>query len=118
MDSAKRTVTLTVAPKDKLAARVGAALAGRRIEPRIAFASVDLLHRICAPKRLAILRTMAGEGPLFVREVARRVGRDVKAVHQDMAALVNAGLLDRGKGGRMSFSYDSVRMEVDLMRAS
>ena len=53
-----------------------------------------------------------------MREVARRVERDVKAVHRDMAALVRAGLLDRGEGGRMSFPYDGVRMEVDLMRAA
>ena len=61
---------------------------------------------------------MAGAGPLPVREVARRVVRDVKAVHRDMAALVKAGLLDRDEGGRMSFPYDGVRMEVDLMRAA
>ena len=53
-----------------------------------------------------------------VREVARRVGCDVKAVHRDMAALVHAGLLDRDDAGRMSFPYDGVRMEVDLMRAA
>ena len=118
MDSANRIVTLTVSSRNELAARMGAALAGRRTEPRIAFASLDLLHRICAPKRLAVLRAMAGAGPLPVREVARRVGRDVKAVHRDMAALVNAGLLDRDGAGRMSFPYDGVRMEVDLMRAA
>ncbi len=60
MDIAKRTVTLTVAPGDELAARMRAALAGRRREPRIGFASVDPLHGICAPKRLAVLRAMAG----------------------------------------------------------
>ncbi len=118
MDKTERTAILTVAPRGELGARMGAALAGRRAAPRIAFASIDLLHRICAPKRLAILRAMAGAGPLPVREVARRVGRDVKAVHRDMAALVRAGLLDRGAGGRMSFPYDGVRMEVDLMRAA
>ena len=114
----KQIVTLTVAPRSELAARMGAALAGRRTAPRIAIASVDLLNRICAPKRLALLRAMAGAGPLPVREVARRVDRDVKAVHRDMAALVGAGLLDRGEGGRMNFPYDGVRMEVDLMRAA
>ena len=118
MDSAKRTVTLTVAPRDELAARMREALARRRTEPRIAFASVDLLHRIYPPRRLAILRAMAGAGPLPVREVARRMGRDVKAVHRDMAALVSAGLLDRDEGSRMRFPYDDVRMEVDLMRAA
>ena len=118
MDRTERIVTLTVAPRNEIGARMDAALAGRRTAPRIAFASVDLLHRVCAPKRLAILRAMAGAGPLPVREVARRVERDVKAVHRDMAALVKAGLLDRGEGGRMSFPYDGVRMEVDLMRAA
>ena len=49
MDSAKRTVTPTAASGDELAARMGAALAGWRTEPRIAFESVDLLHRVCAP---------------------------------------------------------------------
>ena len=87
---------------------MGSALAGERESPRIAFASVDLLHRVCAPKRLAVLRAMAGAGPLPVREVARRVGRDVKAVHRDMTALVKAGLLDRDEGGPMSFPYDGV----------
>ena len=118
MDRTERIVTLTVAPRNEIGARMDAALAGRRTAPRIAFASVDLLHRVCAPKRLAILRAMAGAGPLPVREVARRVGRDVKAVHRDMAALVGAGLLDRDEGGRMNFPYDGVRMEVDLMRAA
>ena len=118
MDGTERIVTLTVAPKSELAARMGTALAGRPTAPRIAFASVDLLHRVCAPKRLAILRAMAGAGPVPVREVARRVGRNVKAVHRDMAALVKAGLLDRGEGGRLSFPYDGVRMEVDLMRVA
>ena len=46
------------------------------------------------------------------------MGRDVKAFHRDMAALVRAGLLDRDEGGRMSFPYDGVRMEVDPMRAA
>ena len=118
MDCAKRVAILTVAPRGELAARLGSALAGERESPRIAFASVDLLHRVCAPKRLAVLRAMAGAGPLPVREVARRVGRDVKAVHRDMTALVKAGLLDRDEGGRMSFPYDGARMEVGLMRAA
>ena len=102
----RRIVTLTVAP------------AGRRAGPCIAFESIDQLHRICAPKRLAILRAMAGGGPVSVREVARRVGRDVKSVHRDMAALVEAGLLDRSERGRMSCPYDGVRMEADLVRAA
>ena len=96
---------------------MGVALADQRTEPRIAFASVDLLHRICTPKRLAILRRMAGAGPLPVREVAQRVGRDVKSF---------TGIWPRssrpafwtGARAAMSFPYDGVRMEVDLKHAA
>lgn len=38
---------------------------------------------------------MTGQGPLAIREVARRVGRDVNAVHGDVHALIDAGLLDK-----------------------
>ena len=36
---------------------------------------------------------MTGAGPLALREIARRVERDVKAVHTDVHALLNAGLI-------------------------
>ena len=42
---------------------------------------------------------MAGQGGLSIREIARRVGRDVKAVHGDVRALIEAGLLDRDAAG-------------------
>jgi len=38
---------------------------------------------------------MTGAGALTIREVARRVGRDVEAVHGDVHALLDAGLVDR-----------------------
>jgi len=37
---------------------------------------------------------------MTIREVARRVGRDVKAVHGDVHALLNAGVLERTDDGR------------------
>ena len=60
----------------------------------ITFPSFELLWNVIGPKRLEILRAMAGQGPLAIREVARRVGRDVKAVHGDVQGLLDAGLLE------------------------
>lgn len=51
-----------------------------------------------------------------VREAARRVGRDVKAVQSDVRALLNAGVLDRAPGGGVVFPYDAVKVEF-LVRA-
>ena len=47
----------------------------------------------------------------MLREVARQVGRDVKAVHRDMSALASADLLDRDASGHMR----GLRMDVDLL---
>jgi predicted transcriptional regulator len=40
---------------------------------------------------------MTGAGPIAIREVARRVHRDVKSVHGDIQALLKAGVLERGR---------------------
>ena len=46
---------------------------------------------------------MTGAGALTIREVARRVGRDVEAVHGDVHALLDAGLVDRTDDGRTCY---------------
>jgi predicted transcriptional regulator len=52
-----------------------------------------------------------------IREAARRVGRDVKAVHGDVTALLTAGLLDRTEDGRIVFPFDAVKVEFMLQAA-
>jgi predicted transcriptional regulator len=56
---------------------------------------LELLWKVLTAKRWEVLKVMAGQGPLTIREVARRVERDVKAVHGDAHALIDAGLLER-----------------------
>ena len=46
---------------------------------------------------------MTGAGPLAIRETARRVGRDVKAVHGDVHALLSAGILRKTSDGQVEF---------------
>jgi predicted transcriptional regulator len=60
---------------------------------------------------------MCGAGPLSVREAARRVGRDVKAVHSDLAALFAVGVLVRSESGRLEFPYEAVKVEFLLQAA-
>jgi predicted transcriptional regulator len=87
-------------------------------QPRISFASYDLMHKILAPNRVAIIRAMAGAGPLSIREVARRVGRDFKGVHTDVTALLANGILEKTEDGRVIFPYDNIRVEFDLPSAA
>jgi predicted transcriptional regulator len=84
---------------------------------RISFASPDLLWKVLTAKRWALLKAMAGQGPMTLREGARRVGRDVKAVHADAHALLNAGVIRRNDDGKIEFPFDSVRVEFMLNAA-
>jgi predicted transcriptional regulator len=83
----------------------------------IGFASYEDMHRILTPKRLEIVRALAGNAPISIREVARRVDRDFKGVHSDVVALINAGVIDRTEEG-LSFPYDRIHFEFDVSAAA
>ena len=84
---------------------------------RISFASPELLWKVLTAKRWELLKVLCGAGPLSIREAARRAGRDVKAVHADVTALLNAGVLERNADGLIVFPYDAVKVEFLLQAA-
>lgn len=86
-------------------------------EARIAFATPELLWQVLTGKRWELLKAMCGAGPMSIREAARRVGRDVKAVHGDVTALLNAGVLCRTSEGRIEFPFEAVKVEFLLEAA-
>ena len=90
---------------------------GKPQAARISFATPELLWKVLTAKRWGLLKAMAGEGPLSMREVARRVDRDVKAVHGDVHALLDAGLVDKTENGRIEFPFDAVRVDFTLRAA-
>jgi predicted transcriptional regulator len=106
-------VTISVSSIAEVKARAAAAFTGIPQGPRISFATPDLLWSVLTRKRWEIIDAMTGAGPLSIREVARRVGRDVKAVHGDVTALVKAGVLERAEKG-VVFRYDGVRVDFTL----
>ena len=83
----------------------------------ISFASAELLWKTLTRKRWELLRAMTGQGAMSIREAARRVGRDVKAVHGDVHALIDAGVLDRTEEG-VEFPYDAVHVDFTLTKAA
>jgi predicted transcriptional regulator len=112
-----RTVTLGVSSIEDTKRQMAAAFRGEQQGEFISFASIGLLWKVLTAKRWEILRAMTGQGALSIREVARRVGRDVKAVHGDITALINAGVLDR-MGDSVIFPYDAVHVDFTLSRAA
>ena len=114
-----KTVTLDVkSPADSMASFVQTWKTGKpQKNARISFATPELLWRVLTEKRWELLKVLCGAGPVSIREAARRVGRDVKAVHADVTALLNAGVLDRTENGRIVFPFDAVKVEFLLQAA-
>jgi predicted transcriptional regulator len=114
-----KTVTLDVrTPSDAMEDFVQAWNTGKANKSaRISFSSPELLWKVLTAKRWELVKALCGAEPMSIREAARRVGRDVKAVHSDVTALLNAGLLDRDENGKIVFPFDAIKVEFLLQAA-
>jgi len=85
--------------------------------PRISFATPELLWQVLTAKRWELLQALTGQAPMSLREVARRAGRDIKAVHGDVHALLKAGVLTKTAEGKIAFPYDGIHVDLTLRAA-
>jgi predicted transcriptional regulator len=111
------TVTLSVASRQSVTQRALAAFKGEEQGSHISFSTPELLWQTLTKKRWEILQTMTGRGALSMREAAHLVGRDVKAVHSDITALIKAGVITRTDKG-VTFAYDAVHVDFTLTKAA
>jgi predicted transcriptional regulator len=112
-----KTVTLQVAKLDDVKRRARDAFKGKKQGSFVSFATPELLFRLLTTKRWELIRALTGAGPVTIREAARRVGRDVKAVHGDVHALLKAGVLRKTDAGRIEFPFDAIHVNVMLHAA-
>ncbi len=114
-----KTVVLEVrAPEKTMANFVQSWKTGKpERSARISFATPELLWQVLSAKRWELLKVLCGAGPISIREAARRVDRDVKAVHSDITALLNAGVLERSESGGIVFPFEAVKVEFLLEAA-
>lgn len=112
-----KTVTLSVVNRQAVKLRALNAFSGKRRGAHISFASADLLWKVLTAKRWELLKAMAGGGAMTLREAARRAGRDVKAVHGDVHALLTAGVLRKNADGKIEFPFDAVHVDFVLKAA-
>lgn len=114
-----KTVIFEVCPLNDAIADMRRRLASGKPDrhARITFVSFDLMWKVLAPNRWRLIETLTGAGPLGVRELARRVGRDVRAVHTDAQALATAGVIDKTAEGKLHFPYEAVHVDFVLRAA-
>ena len=108
-----KTVIFDVSDFAEVERRARDAFKGKKQGARISFATPELLFKVMTANRWEIIRAMAGAGPMALRQLARRLDRDVKSVHVDAQALLKAGVLQKSDEGGIVFPYDA--MHVDFV---
>ena len=107
-----RTVTLEVSSREQINERFLGAFEGDAQGEFISFESPELLFKILSGRRWDLLKLMSGAGPMSIREAARRMKRDVKAVHKDVHILLNAGLIQKNDENLIIFPFDAVHADL------
>lgn len=83
-------------------------------QPRISFASAELMFKTLGGRRLELLQHMGGKGALGIRELARLAARDVRSVHADTRVLLRAGVLSHAEDGKVIFPYETIHVDFEL----
>jgi predicted transcriptional regulator len=65
-------------------------------------------------RRWALVHALQGQGAMSVRELARRVSRDIRRVHDDVEVLTELGLFERTEGGGVTCPFESVHIDMRL----
>jgi len=87
---------------------------GERVrEEHLTFVDFKQLLGTLSDERLRLLKEVRREGAASVRQLAERLGRDYKNVHDDVERLTAAGLLER-EDGRLTAPYETILAEMSL----
>ncbi|WP_376711213.1 HVO_A0114 family putative DNA-binding protein [Pseudochrobactrum lubricantis] len=62
--------------------------------------------------RWNLINELLGAGKIGVRELARRLNRDVKRVHVDAAALIELGLIEKDERGALSCPFENIHVDM------
>lgn len=118
-----RHLTITLSPDWKTALRAAGARARKGIEEGhyqgefLNFETPGQFFGRLTERRWAIVREMQGAGPMSQRELARRVGRDVKRVYEDVQALIELGLIEKTRNGEIECPYGDIYVDMHLKAA-
>jgi predicted transcriptional regulator len=80
-------------------------------ETHLTFENWQTFARVMTANRLELLRHVHRTPPRSTLALSKALGRDYKRVHEDVEALVAAGLLDRDATG-LHADYDAIQIAL------
>jgi len=103
---------------DQSEAALRQALEADEYEPAVlAFETPGQALSLFTDARYELLEAIRRERPGSIRELARVLDRDVRAVHRDLDALAEYGIVEfeaDGRAKRPMVGYEEIRIDVDL----
>jgi predicted transcriptional regulator len=115
-----RTATIRIQKDDAAVLReAGAAFAdvwrkGKPAPDLFTFSSPAQLFSVLSPRRWALIERLQRIGAVSLRGLARDLGRDVKRVHEDVAILLDWGLIERTDDRKIIVPYSVIHADFDL----
>jgi predicted transcriptional regulator len=117
----KRTLTIRLEPDWRAGIRsaVRKGLKAKTYQGEtLAFATPEQFFGKLSEKRWSLIRTLQGQGTLSIRELARRVERDVKRVHEEVTELIELGLFERDESGGIVCPFARIHVDIALEAAA
>lgn len=93
---------------------------GGEVPHVVNFQDASRLQRILTPRRLELVRSLMGAPAESMRDLADRLDRDVRQVHDDLQLLSEYRIVHfREEGGAKKpfVPYDTVKIEVELSKS-
>ena len=115
----KRTLMITMNADWRAALRsAGKRAAARSYQGEILnFETAGSFFGRLTERRWVLVHALQGQGAMSVRELARRVARDVRRVHDDVEALAELELFERTEGGGVVCPFEAVHIDMRLTAA-
>ena len=112
----RRTLTITMSADWRGALRAAGKRAGARSYQGevLNFENAGSFFGRLTERRWALVHALQGQGSLSVRELARRVERDVRRVHDDVEVLAELGLIERTDSGGVVCPFEAVHIDMRL----
>jgi len=106
-------------PEDSLqrAAQMMSALeSGETVAPYfgVGFQNAGQMLAVFTPKRWDLLAALREGGPMTIAELARRLGRNYKNVHNDVDKLIEWLAVEKDEKGRVYAPYSEIVVDVRM----
>jgi len=91
--------------------------AGEEVPHVINFENPSDLRALLTDRRVELLRSLITERPDSIRQLAERLGRDVKSVHNDLQVLAEYDVVNFEQAGRAKrpfVPYDSIEVSLEI----